>query len=140
MKKIFLVVIALSSLVWADMSRSGGVVSDSATTLEWQDDYSDNGGSIKYATWQGAIEYCEALSLNGRGWRLPNKNELLSIVDYSKVNPAIKSAFLNTASLHYWSSTSSFTRSTLEAWLVIFANAHTDHSNKTNTENVRCVR
>ncbi len=53
---------------------SVGVVKDNATGLEWQDNYSDNGGSIKYANWQGALDYCSVLGLDGdcrvyKSWR-----------------------------------------------------------------------
>jgi hypothetical protein len=51
-------------------------------------------------TWQQTLDprsfsstdfgpYCATLNLNGGGWRAPRVRELLSIVDYSKVNPAI---------------------------------------------------
>jgi len=60
MKKILLVLIGVSVLALADMSRDAtGIVTDSVTTLQWQDDYSDNGDSIKRANWRAAIEYCE---------------------------------------------------------------------------------
>jgi hypothetical protein len=57
MKKILMIVLGLSTVVMADFTKSNGVVTDSATSLQWQDDYSDNGGDIKTATWQDAINY-----------------------------------------------------------------------------------
>ena len=38
-------------------------------------------------------------------WRLPNRNELQSIVDYNRYNPSIDPIFSNTVSSYYWSST-----------------------------------
>ncbi|MBN2824761.1 MAG: DUF1566 domain-containing protein, partial [Campylobacterales bacterium] len=93
-------------------------------------------------TWQGAIDRCEALTLDGHtDWRLPNKNELLSIVDLSKVNPAIKSGFVNTASVSYWSATTSAEESS-NAWLVYFYSGRTAYYGNRNDDyySVRCVR
>jgi hypothetical protein len=58
--------------------------------------------------WLDAISQCEALNLNNRtDWRLPNINELRSLINYNKVtSPVIDSKFLNTQSAYYWSSTS----------------------------------
>jgi len=56
--------------------------------------------------WQESIDYCEDMSFAGHDdWRLPNFNELYSIGDRSKSNPAIKDAFVNVSSSNYWSST-----------------------------------
>ncbi len=141
MKQILLIMIGLSSLVCADrFSRSAeGVVTDSQTNLQWQDDYGDNGGTIKTTTWQGAIDYCEALALDNGYWRLPNKKELLSIVDYSAYNSSISSTFANTTSNRYWSSTS-VTTNTSFAWSVYFSYGDTSNYYKTSTVYVRCVR
>jgi len=147
MRQILLIIIGLSSLTVAQTPRFikvNGVVIDSKTTLEWQDDYSDidNGGDIKYATWTEAIDYCEALSLNGKDdWRLPNKNELLSIVDYSREYPSLSSIFENNARYcHcYWTSTT-YAVSTDSAWSISFRYGETSFRNKNDNNYVRCVR
>ena len=140
MRTILLIMIGLSSLVYADFIRSAeGIVTDTQTSLQWQDDYIDNDGSIKNANWTTAIEYCEALSLGGTEWRLPNKKELLSIVDYSTSDFSISPVFVNTASSYYWSSTS-FAGGASRAWLVSFGNGQMDYYLKTDTYFVRCVR
>ncbi len=141
MKKILLVLIGVSVTLFADFSRSGaGVVTDSVTSLQWQDDYSDNSGAIKTANWKDAIEYCNGLSLDKGGWRLPNKNELLSIVDHTKFNPAIDINFQNTStSGYYWSSTL-YASHPSHAWGVYFGNGYSSYSISSNTRNVRCAR
>ena len=56
-------------------------------------------------TWQQALAYCENLNLAGHtDWRLPDRTELQSIVDYSRINPVIDPLFSTVAS-SYWSST-----------------------------------
>jgi len=143
MRRILLIIIGLSSLTVAQTPRFtkvNGVVIDSKTTLEWQDDYSDNGGDIKSATWTDAIDYCEALSLNGKDdWRLPNRNELLSIVDYGTYNPAISSVFEKSTSYYYWSSTTS-AEETNYKYFVDFYDGETYDLDKSVNANVRCVR
>ncbi len=141
MKVIFLILISLSSILNAgNFSRSNGVVSDSTTKLEWQDDYSDNNNSIKNTTWQIAINYCENLTLNAQSdWRLPNKNELLSIVDYSKNSPSVNEVFTNTSNDDYWSSTT-YQSYHYNAWIVKFDYGYTEHKGKDYSHSVRCVR
>ena len=141
MKAILLILIGVSSIINAGgLNRSNGVVSDSATNLEWQDDYSDNGGTIKQTTWNDAISYCETLSLDGKNdWRLPNLNELTSLVDYTKYNPSIDAIFQNTYSLNFWSSTSR-SNNNENAWIVYFYSGNQNSRNKSNSNYVRCVR
>lgn len=141
MKKILLVLIGVSVLALADMSRDAtGIVTDSATALQWQDDYSDNGGDIKIANWKDAIGYCNELSLGGHNdWRLPNKNELLSIVDYTKSYPAISDEFQNTSSYFYWSSTTNASDPS-RAWEVFFYDGFSSNYYKTDRNHVRCAR
>ena len=135
----FSLIVLLSALSYADLSRSNGIVIDSTTGLQWQDDYSNNGGNVKRATWTAAIDYCEALNLGGTGWRLPNKKELLTVVDYTRYSPAINPVFSQTVSSNYWSSTT-YKKDTSNAWVVSFSNCNTGIGNKSGTSYVRCVR
>ena len=140
MRRILLIMIGASLLLHASFSRdSSGVVADSATGLAWQDDYSDNGGDIKRASWQDALVYCEELSLGGKSdWRLPNRNELFSIVDMSKYDPFISSVFTNVTSDDYWSSTT-FAPDSSYAWYVLFSNGYVSWNDKRLIYSVRCV-
>jgi hypothetical protein len=133
--------IMMSTSLWGAFSRdSSGVVADSATGLAWQDDYSDNGGDIKRATWQDALIYCEELTLGGiSDWRLPNIRELKSIVDDSRYDPAISSVFQNITSNFYWSSTT-YASDSSYAWYVTFYYGYDYWNAKTSEYYVRCVR
>jgi hypothetical protein len=78
-------------------------------------------------TWREALFYCENLTLDGHDdWRLPNRNELQSIIDYSMFTPSIDAVF-NAESIYYWTSTTytiyDNVREVLPyAWVVSFDN------------------
>ena len=141
MKKIMVAIVGLSIALLADFSRSSeGIVTDNTTTLQWQDDYSDNGGSVKEAKWEDAINYCEALTLGGHdNWRLPNFNELYAIADHTKRYPAIDAAFQTVVSDFYWASTTIVGRED-DAWGVYFYYGGNGVGNKSSSRYVRCVR
>jgi hypothetical protein len=93
------------------IDNNDGTITDSSTGLMWEVKPDDGGSRDKDNTynWQQALAYCENLTLAGYDdWRLPNRNELQSIVDYSRFNPAIDPIFSYTVSSYYWSSTSSY--------------------------------
>ena len=134
MKIILLIMIGLSILN-ADFTKSGDIVTDSISGLEWQDDAV---GSTM--TWENAITQCESLTLGGHSdWRLPNINELKSIVDRSKVNPAVVTGFTSTSSASYWSSTTYEGRKD-GAWDVGFSSGYVGYGLKDYNYYVRCVR
>ena len=105
------------SFASADYVRddANGVVKDTSTSLIWQDDVA----SVK-RNWSLAIDYCEELDLGGYDdWRLPNSNELSSLVDRNRTTPAIDPAFTNVVSNYYWSSTT-YVGSSDGAWVLAF--------------------
>jgi hypothetical protein len=80
-----------------------GTVEDLGTGLIWQkcqvgqDPTTCSGGGGYYSylkTWDESQAYCENLSLANKKWRLPNKNELITILDYKKISTT------NTYALH----------------------------------------
>lgn len=117
-------------------------VSMQRSSLMWQDNE-----SIK-KNWKNALSYCNDLSLGGYAdWRLPNKNELLSLVDYAETSPSINTIFKNiatpayeTASYHYWTS-STYLGYESRAWSIDFYRGKESiGSSKDSSYYLRCVR
>ena len=74
---------------------------DSDTNLLWQKE--DLPGE---KTWKEALKYCETLVYAGfDDWRLPNKHELASLVDFSKAGESVVSSFPGMTADTYWTST-----------------------------------
>lgn len=81
-----------------------GTVTDLSTGLMWQKETPNN-----TMTWEEALSYCESLTLAGYSdWRLPNRKELRSLVDFSRHIPAINTTYFpDTIPFRYCSSTTS---------------------------------
>ncbi|MGK5092446.1 DUF1566 domain-containing protein [Deltaproteobacteria bacterium TL4] len=116
--------------------NGNSTITDNVTGLMWQKE--DNNSTY---TWSAAGTYCDNLSLGGyTDWTLPNRRQLISIVNVGRYNPAINTTyFLNTKSSYYWSSTT-YANDTSYAWYVYFGYGRVNYSNKTSTYYVRCVR
>ncbi len=115
------------------------VVTDSVTGLQWQDD-----DSHQFMTWSAAQTHCAQLDIDGKGWRLPTKRELESLVDYSQSGRALDQAFSNignsTYTEYYWSSTP-YIGDTTQVGVVTYHNGYAQsHRSKTDLVYVRCVR
>jgi len=94
-----------SETVGNQIDNGDGTVTDTSAGLMWKQDTGT-------ATWETALDYCENLSTAGyNDWRLPNVNELASIVDYSTIGPPG-----TVLSEHQSSTTSHYTNT--HAWLV----------------------
>ena len=110
------------------------VVTDSKTGLMWQKEYFFTG-----LTWQEALFYCENLTYAGYSdWRLPNKNELASLLAPGKSETPY-SNFPDMPGDSFWSS-STYVGSTNLAWGVDFYGGMVNDNVKTYTNFVRCVR
>jgi len=141
MKKIILIIFGIDILLSAHFIRTNGIVKDTRTHLEWQDNYNSTADKITKYSWMNAISYCENLVIDGKSdWRLPNKKELVTIIDYKIYNPSINSTFQKSFPGNYWSSTSVYPQH-LKAWTVYFyAGFMSPEYNKTSSFSVRCVR
>lgn len=134
----------------ADFSDNGdGTVTHHTTGLIWQRcslgqswNGTDCTGEASSYTWEQALATAAQHTLGGfSDWRLPNKNELASIVEYRCWEPAINNqAFPNTRSAWYWSS-SSYADYGGGAWYVYFLYGGVNYSNKgSGNFHVRLVR
>jgi hypothetical protein len=101
------------------MVNGDGSLNDNHTGLMWRvcDDGLTGatcaGGSAQAYSWQGALQRAAAVDANPAGlglghddWRLPNRDELASLLDYSRRNPAFDSVrFPGVAADSHWTST-----------------------------------
>jgi len=97
-------------------------------------------------SWSNAISYCIALDgTAGRGnysdWRLPNWNELRSLLDASTYSPALPTGhpFLGIQPNHYWSSTT-YAHTPDLAWIVGLDVGYINGTSKANVYYVWPVR
>lgn len=143
-----LVLFGWGGMASAEMIDNGdGTVTDTETGLMWQQktatetDAPALGWVAGRLDWEDALRYCETLSLAGHDdWRLPDRNELQSLVDYAAYLPAIdKTAFPDTLSAVYWSSTSNVVMPNL-AWYLHFGDGAIHFDNKVNWYFVQAVR
>ena len=122
----------------------GDVVLHNSTGLEWQRcavgqswDGSTCSGTSALFRWNDALEM--ASSKDG-GWRLPNVNELASIVEKCRNDPAINLVvFPNTSSSIFWTSSPAI-ENMFGAWYVLFSDGRDSFVGKNNSYRVRLVR
>ena len=101
---------------------------DTKTGLEW------SLGNCGLAPWDKALELC----VNMKGaWGLPSIEELLTLVDYERFNPATELPGM--LSSDYWSSTT-IAYNTSHAWSVCFNYGHDYSDYKSDSYYVRAVR
>jgi len=89
-----------------------GTVIDNATGLMWPKDWAGDGGNGGNAlNWNSAIDWAEALDFAGHtDWRLPNINELSSLIALEATPPLVYDFFENVITGEY------FTSSTDKRW------------------------
>ena len=147
-----------AGVAWPDprfTDRGDGTVTDNLTGLVWAknanllgtvdaDNDTDGTAGDGEVTWQHALDYIKKLNrenyLGHNDWRLPNVNELESLVDFGAYNPALAAnPFTNVQSSStvyvllksYWSS-STYTSYTAFAWVVDMLDGNVGGGYKTN--------
>ena len=145
--------------------NNNGTVTDNLTGLIWLKN-ANCAGAME--NWNTAIDYAAALydggtSCFGTGgdcglsdgssagdWRLPNRNEVLSLINIRFINPALSdaagtrpwlegNAFTGVQSFTYWSSSTNVGRTGF-AWGVDFRNGNVVRHDKSSEMYVWCVR
>ena len=110
--------------------NANGTVTDNLTGLIWLKDancFHRIDGGLR--SWESALAHADSLASGACGlsdgsragdWRLPNRNELTSLLDLGQRNPALSRShpFTSFQPARYWSSTPSTPSS---AWRVDFA-------------------
>lgn len=145
--------------------QGNGTLWDANTGLMWQQNSSEDiysgmtlvrsGTSLSWGaasctgdadTETNALCYCDSLERGGHtDWRLPDRNELLSAVDYTAETgstAAIDPLHLNTRQGFYWTSSSvePFTGNPVNAWSLNFTSGGSFADLKTNGHSAKCVR
>jgi len=133
MRIILMMTVALS-MAMAETT----MVKDPTTNLVWEDTIHTTEDKI---THDEANTYCESLKVGEvSGWRLPTLNELLTLVDYTRSDPAILKEFNHIKSgTVYWASTP-YVRSRDEFWGVDFKDGATEGTSKYYNRYIRCVK
>ena len=127
------------------VSPDGQEVQDSKTGLTWRrcaEGMSWNGkacaGKPAKFSYVNAQKYVAAQA--STRWRLPTKDEMLSLVDKTKKKPAIDgNAFPNTPPTLFWATRPESTDN-LNAWIVDFSRGHVFGNNGTKAPHLRLVR
>ena len=119
--------------------NGNGTVTDLNTGLIWQ---KDDDGTTRF--WSVAKSYCENLEIGGHtDWRLPSRRELLLLVSFGHLSPAINhDYFPGCHNDWYWSSTRAPTST---AYRILFAEGGADglvmtEGYETHLCYARCVR
>lgn len=107
--------------------KGDGTVTDNLTGLIWTQDANLPMTSM---SWQDALDYVIGMNegtypnFGYTDWRLPNKKEFFSLIDHSKLRPALPEGypFVNVQS-YYWSSTTN-ARYTFDGWLVLMEDGY----------------
>jgi hypothetical protein len=126
--------------------NNNSTVTDTSTRLTWQQDVTVEANGLTgdgYITWEEALLYVSGLNSIKYGgytdWRLPNRNELLSLVDYNLDSPAINTNLFPGPTTSYWTSTTEHGMNE-NAWTVWFFAGWDDNWSKNAGGYVRAVR
>jgi hypothetical protein len=117
-------------------TSTAGIVVDKVTGLTWQEAV-----DADTHTQADAAAFCSSLALAGfSDWRLPTRIELISLIDDTRVGPAIDpTAFPDTPGTFFWTSTV-VANDPASVWGVAFDNGYTNSCDLEEHYRVRCVR
>jgi len=138
----------ITGLMWEVKTDDGGL-QDKYNRYTWYDSNTATNGGDAGENGSGAVdctqEYVEAVNaenyLGHSDWRMPSIEELRSIVDYTRYEPAIDTDYFPRTMIdnYYWSATANASYSGL-AWVIYFGNGDDDGYYKDYGRCVRLVR
>lgn len=132
------------------VDNGDGTVTDSFSGLMWMRDVSCQGSGSWEQAMAAALSFnrnrkvatCEAYTAIHTDWRLPNRRELLSVIDFSQNEPALPAdhPFANLdAEAGFWTSTT-YARNTNMAWYLDIATGDVEEDAKSNRRYIWFVR
>ncbi len=156
---------SITGLMWEVKSGGNGIIADEGINdaddrFSWYNtDPATNGGGPGHQDFQGAVcsdydaedpqTHCNTQAFVARmnkrawcgfaDWRLPNRKELLSIVDYGNSRPMIDADYFPTVGQFIWTS-SPLAIGSASAWGVNFHYGNSFSIDKRNARQVRLVR
>lgn len=132
-KVIITMAIALSALM-----AETTIVKDPKTNLMWEDTPHVREAKIRQPR---SVIYCKELTVGGfEDWRLPTIHELLTIIDYARISPAILREFSYVEDeSFYWTKTHVADEDDA-FWGVNFKRGYSSKASEYYDRYVRCVR
>lgn len=130
---------AVRGNIFTDATRfhdnNDGTITDTLTGFMWQKE------TITNQSWEAALNTCQKLALAGYSdWRLPGREVLRSIVDYTQYAASLnKEFFPQSASSAYWTSTTD-QQQVSQAWCIHFQYGNDLSRSKNQLYAVRAVR
>jgi len=133
MRILLIIAIGFSALM-AEIT----MVQDPRTNLMWEDTPHVREAKIRQPR---SVIYCKELRVGGfEDWRLPTIKELLTIVDYTRISPAILRAFSYVEDeSFYWTKTHVADEDDA-FWGVNFKRGYSSKASEYYDRYVRCVR
>jgi hypothetical protein len=121
--------------------HDGDLVLDEVTGLSWQRSVDRGPGEMGGFIWEEAQDHCDELVQDGHDdFRLPTRLELVTLVDFTMLDPAIDAeAFPETTSEAYWTA-SPVATDPEQAFYVNFFFGYTSTNFRVYEQFVRCVR
>ncbi|MFK5976520.1 MAG: DUF1566 domain-containing protein [Sulfurovum sp.] len=137
MKKVIFIMLIVNVLFGSRFTKDGDIITDKITLLQWQ----DSPVTKVVKSIEGAKKRCEEFRLGGfKDWRLPKKEDILSVVNYSKKNDPKLLRDVNKETNSYDWTPEKRSYMTHYAWFVYFNYGYSDYFFKYYSNFIRCVR
>jgi len=131
----------VTGLIWEVKTDDGGI-HDKDNPYKWGGiSRQGNYGNEFYDDWDILVNGANSENLCGfNNWRIPGRTELKSLIDHSRVSPAIDiTYFPSTLSSKYWTA-SPYLSNSEDAWDIDFEDGNSGYHGRSATRSVRLVR